>query len=229
MHGKRDMMLRGGTMNLEVVNPEIEEYLETLLPEREPWFLEMEKIAAEEDFPAVGPQVGLLLEILARSIHAVRVMDLGAGFGYSGLWLARALPADGYLLLSDFDEKKLKLAGKYFKQAGLHKIAEFRAGDALTLLEQEHQPYDLIFNDVDKEFYPQIIEPAYRLLRPGGLFVTDNTLWHGRVARKSQQPDDTATPFVREFNNRLKMHKGFLTVQVPLRDGISISIKNGPG
>jgi predicted O-methyltransferase YrrM len=210
--------------HIDIVNPEIDKYLDSLLPEREPWFLEMEELAKKQDFPAVGPQVGMLLEILARSINAGRIMELGSGFGYSGLWFARALPPDGYLLLSDFEEKNKHLAEENFKRAGKSSIMEFRVGDALKLLEQEKDPYDLIFNDIDKEFYPRVIEPVHRLLRKGGLFVTDNTLWYGKVTEKPD-PDDKATQFVHEFNIRLKTHKGFLTTQLPLRDGISISIK----
>jgi caffeoyl-CoA O-methyltransferase len=205
-----------------ILEPKIDNYLESLLPERERWFLEMEQAAKQRNFPAVGPQVGMLLEILARSINAKRIMELGSGYGYSGLWFARALPPDGYLLLSDFDEANREAAGKYFKMAGKTGIMEFRVIDALILLEQEKGPYDIIFNDVDKEFYPEVIEPARRLLRTGGLFITDNTLWYGKVA--GDNPDKT-TGFIREFNNRLKAHKGFLTVQIPLRDGVSVSIK----
>jgi predicted O-methyltransferase YrrM len=209
-------------MDIDIVHPAIDRYLDELLPEREPWFIEMEKMAEEEDFPAVGPQVGMLLEILARSINARRIMELGSGFGYSGLWFARALPTDGYLLLTDFEEKNQRLAEENFKKAGKSSIMEFRVGDALQLLKEEKGPYDIIFNDVDKEFYPQVIEPVYHLLRKGGLFITDNTLWYGRVTQP--HPDDT-TAFIQEFNRRLKAHKGFLTTQLPLRDGLSVSIK----
>jgi caffeoyl-CoA O-methyltransferase len=209
---------------IDIVNPKIDRYLDSLLPEREPWFLEMEKMAEEQDFPAVGPQVGMLLEILARSINAKRIMELGSGFGYSGLWFARALPPDGYLLLSDFKESNKHIAEENFKRAGKSSIMAFRVGDALTLLEQEKGPYDLIFNDVDKELYPQVIEPVHRLLRLGGLFVTDNTLWYGKVT-ENPDPNDKVTHFVQEFNNRLRVHKGFLTTLLPLRDGISVSIK----
>jgi caffeoyl-CoA O-methyltransferase len=209
-------------MPVDIVHPEIEKYLDSLLPAREPWFIEMEKMSEAEDFPAVGPQVGMLLEILARAINAKRIMELGSGFGYSGLWFARALPADGYLLLTDFEEKNQQLAEKYFKTAGKDYMMEFRVGDALELLKGEKGPYDLIFNDIDKEFYPQVIEPVYRLLRKGGLFITDNTLWYGKVTR---EPPDLTTGFIREFNLRLKSHKGFLTNWLPLRDGLSVSIK----
>jgi predicted O-methyltransferase YrrM len=209
-------------MDIDIIHPAIERYLDELLAEREPWFIKMEKMAEEEDFPAVGPQVGMLLEILARSINARRIMELGSGFGYSGLWFARALPPDGYLLLTDFEEKNQRLAEANFREAGKSGIMEFRVGDALQLLKEEKGPYDIIFNDVDKEFYPQVIEPVYRLLRKGGLFITDNTLWYGRVTQPN--PDETTT-LIQEFNRHLMGHKGFLTTQLPLRDGISVSIR----
>jgi predicted O-methyltransferase YrrM len=209
-------------MDIDIIHPAIERYLDELLPDREPWFIDMEKMAEEENFPAVGPQVGMLLEILARSINARRIMELGSGFGYSGLWFARALPSDGYLLLTDFEEKNQRLAEENFKKAGKPGIMEFRVGDALQLLKEEKGPYDIIFNDVDKEFYPQVIEPVYQLLRKGGLFITDNTLWYGKV---TQPHPDKTTALIQEFNRRLKVHKGFLTTHIPLRDGLSVSIK----
>ncbi len=209
-------------MDINIVHPAVEEYLDRLLPGREPWFVEMEDDAHDEDFPIIGPQVGRLLEVLARGIGARRVMELGSGFGYSGLWFARALPADGYLLLTDFEESNRRLAEENFQRAGKSGLMEFRVGDALTILKNVEGPFDIIFNDIDKELYPMVIEPVYRLLRPGGLFITDNTLWYGRVTNPHA---DEATASVQEFNRRLKEHKGFLTVQLPLRDGVSLSIK----
>ena len=224
-YGKKTCIIERIKMDIDIVNPKIETYLDSLLPQREPWFIEMEKIAKEKNFPAVGPQVGMLLEILARSINAKKIMELGSGFGYSGLWFARALPPDGYILLSDFEENNRSLAKTFFKKAGKDNMMEFKVGDALTLLKQETGPYDLIFNDIDKEFYPQVIEPVCSLLRKGGLFVTDNTLWYGKVANDDRHRLDKTTAFIREFNNRLKAHKGFLTSFLPLRDGVSVSIK----
>lgn len=213
------------TDKIDITNPAVEKYLDTLLPEREPWFLDMEKKAVDDGFPAIGPQVGQLLEVLARSVNAKRIMELGSGFGYSGLWFAKALPPDGYILLTDFDAQNKTLAEENFKGAGKSGLMEFRTGDALTLLEEAEGPFDIIFNDIDKEFYPRVIEPVYRLLRPGGLFITDNTLWGGKTTREHPHPDDTVTPFVKEFNNRLKAHEGFVTAQLPLRDGISVCVK----
>jgi predicted O-methyltransferase YrrM len=216
-------------MNLDIVNPKINEYLDRLLPRRDPWFMEMEAKAAVEDFPAIGPQVGVLLEMLARSIKATRIMELGSGFGYSGLWFARALPENGYVLLTDFEEDNRELAEKYFEQAGKRHLMEFKTGDALKLLSEEKGPYDIIFNDIDKEFYPKVIEPVYRLLRPGGLFITDNTLWEGKVIQEPPEEIDELTAAVKDFNQRLKSRGGFLTTWLPLRDGISVSMKMEDG
>jgi predicted O-methyltransferase YrrM len=212
-------------MKIDIVNPNVDKYLQDLLPAREPWFLEMEELAKAEDFPAIGPQVGRLLEVLARSIRAERIMELGSGFGYSGLWFARALPENGYILLSDFEAKNRELAETFFRMAGKQQLMQFRVGDALTLLEQEKGPYDIIFNDIDKELYPAVIEPVHRLLRSGGLFITDNTLWEGKVCTDNPEEIDETTAAVLEFNRRLKAHPGFVTTWLPLRDGVSVSVK----
>lgn len=217
-------------MDIQVLNPAIEQYMEKLLPPREPWFLEMEGLAERENFPAIGPQVGMLLELLARAIGAQRILELGSGFGYSGLWFARGLPENGYLLLTDFEEKNRELAMSFIRKAGVKAAVEFRTGDAREILTHLPGPFDIIFNDVDKEFYPEIIEPAHRLLRNGGLFITDNSLWHGRVAeeaREGMEAEDAATRSVKEFNRRLSLHRGFLCVQLPIRDGVALCIKTG--
>ena len=207
---------------MHIVHPEIETYLDSLLPPRQSIFYEMEEQAAEEDFPVVGPQVGTLLEILARSIYAKRILELGSGFGYSGLWFARALPPDGRVILTDFEEAKSVRAQENFKKAGYEYLMEFRVGDALEIMEELDGPFDIVFNDLDKEFYSRIIEPVHGLVRSGGLFITDNTLWYGKVA---QEEADETTQAIREFNLKLRKHRGFHTIQLPLRDGLSISIK----
>ncbi len=207
---------------MDIVSPEIEGYLEGLLPPRDPLFLEMERLAAERKFPAVGPQVGMFLELLARSIGAKRVLELGSGYGYSAIWFARGMAPDCELVLSDFDGKKRAMALRYLERAGFQGKLTFEVGDAQELMRRIKGPFDIVFNDIDKEFYPLVIEPAFRLLREGGLFVTDNSLWYGKVVLP--EPDE-ATRSVMEFNRLLKEHPGFLTVQLPLRDGLSVAVK----
>jgi predicted O-methyltransferase YrrM len=216
-------------MTLNIVDKHIESYLDTLLPQRAEWFLEMEALAREESFPAIGPHIGQLLEILARSTQAERILELGSGYGYSGLWFARALPEDGFILLSDFEEKNKSIAEKYFRMAGKQHLMTFKVGDANdllnTLLNENHPPFDIIFNDIDKELYPQTIEPVYRLLRDGGLFITDNTLWEGKVIESDPAKLDEPTAAVKAFNEGIKAHPGFIASWLPIRDGVCIARK----
>jgi len=207
---------------INIIHPEIEKYLDTLLPARPPIFHEMEERYQGETFPAIGPQVGMLLHLFARAIKAKNILELGSGFGYSGLWLAQALPADGKIILTDLRPDYKRDAENYFKKIGLEKLLDFRLGPALEILKNESGPFDLIFNDVDKEDYPEIIELAYPRLRQSGLLITDNTLWYGHVM--TEDPDRT-TSGVLKHNRILAEHPGFLTVQIPLRDGLSISFK----
>jgi predicted O-methyltransferase YrrM len=212
-------------MTINIVNPNIESYLDSLLLPREKWFIEMEALAMQESFPAIGPHVGQLLEILARSIQAKRIMELGSGYGYSGLWFARALPEDGFLLLSDFEEKNRVQAEAFFKMAGQQHLMTFKVGDAIGLLNEEKEPFDIIFNDIDKELYPQTIEPVFQLLRSGGLFITDNALWEGKVIKNNPKDINEPTAAVKEFNERMKAHPGFITSWLPIRDGVCLAQK----
>lgn len=207
---------------MEIVNQIIAQYLDGLLPGRPSVFLEMEERAQREGFPAVGPQVGMLLELLARVIGAQRVIDLGSGYGYSGLWLARGMDPGGKIILADRSVENMKTARQNFARLGLEGMLDFRLGNAVAIFTQEAGPFDLVFNDVDKEDYPAIIDLAYPRLRKGGVLVTDNTLWSGQVA--AADPDEM-TRHIMEFNRKLAEHEGFLTVQVPMRDGVAVSLK----
>ena len=185
-------------------------------------FKEIEKKAESQNFPIIGPIVGNFIAFITKTLKAKRIIELGSGYGYSGLWFAGALPADGHLILTDFSEEYKVMAIEYFRRAGMDHLIEFRVGESLEILKQEQGPFDVIFNDIDKEDYPKVINLSYERLRKGGLLITDNTLWYGRVI--SRNPDET-TKSIQEFNQNLKKHRGFNTVQLPIRDGISVSIK----
>jgi len=207
---------------MEIVSAAIEDYLEQHLHARPKVVREMEGLAEREDFPVVGPQVGMLLELLARAIQAKSIIDLGSGWGYSGLWLARGLGPGGKIILTDHSEENMKMAKASFTRMGLRKSMLFKLGNAVEVFREETGPFDIVFNDVDKKDYPEVIDMAFDRLRKGGLLIADNTLWYGAVT----EPDpDENTRSILEFNRRLSEHEGFHTVQIPLRDGISISLK----
>ncbi len=203
--------------------PRIDEYIEELLPERHPLVIEMEKRARRENFPIIGPQVGAFLELFALAIGAKRIMELGSGFGYSAYWFARQLRSDGVVILTDFDEDNRKKALDYLRKMNLSNRIDYRVGNSLDLFAEEPGPLDIVFNDIDKEDYPKVIDLAFVRLRKGGLLITDNALWHGHVT--ADNPPDKATEGVVEFNRLLAEHSGFHSIIIPLRDGVSIALK----
>ncbi len=208
----------------DIVDPRIEEYLRGLYDDGDAVRLEMERVAAERSFPIVGPLVGRRLEQLARSIKAKRVLELGSGFGYSALFFARAVGAKGEVHCTELDEANVRLGQEFLRRAGLGERVTWHVGDARTAIKRIPGTWDLVFNDIDKDGYPEVLEPAYSRLHTGGLFVTDNVLWDGRVL-EGHDDGEAATAGVKEFTRLLFAHKGFLTTIDPTRDGVAVALK----
>jgi predicted O-methyltransferase YrrM len=206
----------------EIVNPALEDYLHRSLPPRHPVLEEMERIARERGFPIVGPAVGELLELLARSVGAHRVFEMGSGFGYSTLWFARAVGAEGTVVHTEGDAANSDLARDLLEQAGLAARVRFLVGDARELLAAEQGPFDVIFCDIDKHQYPGVPDLALPRLRRGGLLVVDNMLWKGQVV---DADDDANTQGVLELTRLLRGREDLQTTILPLRDGVSVSLK----
>ncbi len=202
---------------------EIAGYLEGLLPERDSLLTRLEAEAREENIPIVGPRVGGILQMLASLVGARRILELGTAVGYSAVWLARGMGKGGKLTSVEAGETMAERARRNIVEAKLSDVIEVRVGQALSLLPEMDGAFDLIFNDIDKESYPQVIPWAKKLLRPGGLLVTDNVLWGGRVADPSEQ--DTWTEAIRTYNRTLAEDEDMETVILPVRDGVSISVK----
>ncbi len=178
--------------------------------------------------PLVDAEVGALLRVLATAIGAQRILEIGTAIGYSGIWLGGALPPDGMLITLELDEGRAKEARENFARAGLSDRASVIVGDAQLKIAKVSGPFDLIFQDGDKRLYSPLLDRLVGLLRPRGLLVTDNVLWNGEVVsgftdHPTQDPDDTRA--IAEYNERLAAHPQLSTAIVPLRDGVSISVK----
>lgn len=206
-----------------IVEPMVERYIASLDECPDPVLAEMEEMGARRGFPIVGPQVGRLLGMLARLAGARRVLEMGSGFGYSAYWLARALPADGRIICTDLSSENRDLALGFLERGGLMDRVEFHVGDALRIARAQRGPFDLIFNDIEKQAYPDSIHVALPLLRTGGLFITDNTLWKGKVAESKSL--DATTAAVVEFNRMVSSHPSLETVLLPVRDGVAVCRK----
>jgi predicted O-methyltransferase YrrM len=206
---------------VEIVNPKIDEYLTRTLAVEDPLLREMAEFGYARDFPIVGPQVGRLLYVLARSIGAHRVLELGSGFGYSAMWFAHAVGPGGQVVMTEGAQENSDRAREYFARAGLADRVEFNVGEALAIARRTPGPFDIVFCDVNKEQYPEALGVARDKLRVGGYFICDNMLRAGRVLTD----DDAGTRGVLQLTRELMAAHDFATVIVPVRDGVSLSLR----
>ncbi|MCI0356462.1 MAG: O-methyltransferase [Acidobacteria bacterium] len=221
----RNYWMMGG-----ITHEAVEDYLYSLLPERDEVLSEMEAVAARRRVPIVGPAVGRLFYQLARISGAKTVFEMGSAIGYSTIWWARGLGEGGRVVYTDGDPQNAEEARGYFERAGVANRITIRIGDALELLsEQKPESQDIVFNDVDKVDYPRVFRLVLPRVKKGGLFVTDNVLWSGRVASAltGQPPPEKGaeTKAIIEFNRLLYGSAEFFTTILPIRDGVSVSLK----
>ena len=201
----------------------VDDYLYSMLPKRDDVLVEMEEYATQHNVPIVGPAVARVLQQLALMINARSVFELGSAIGYSTIWWAQAVGENGRVIYTDGDSKNAERARGYFARAGVSGRITLHTGDALEVLSEQKQEFDVIFNDVDKDDYPRVLRLVAPRLRKGGLFITDNVLWSGRVAEKS--PTDPRTKAIVEFNRKLHDSKEFYTTILPIRDGLAVALK----
>lgn len=210
-------------MEREIVHPDLARWLDAVAPAPDPVQGEMEAYAARERFPIVGPQVGRLLFVLARAAGARRVFEMGSGYGYSTLWFARAVGPGGEVVHTDGSPGRSALAREFLGRAGLLERVRFEVGEAREILAREAGPFDAVFCDIDKEGYPGVPALVVPRLRPGGLLIFDNVLWHGRVADEPGEDDETQA--VQSLVRTLYAEPRLATALLPLRDGVSVSVR----
>lgn len=157
----------------------------------------------------VSPLQGRLLMMLAQSMGAKRILEVGTLGGYSTIWMARALPADGRLVTLEYEKLHAEVATKNIAMAGLAGKVQVRQGagaDSMAaLVKEKAAPFDLVFIDADKPGYPAYLEWALKLTRPGSLIVADNMVRQGKVA--DAQSRDAAVQGARKFNALISKNK----------------------
>lgn len=213
---------------MDIVDPRIEEYMGTLLARYdEPVLLEMETEGAERGFPIVGRLVGVALELLARSIGARRVFELGSGFGYSAYWFARAVGPDGEVHGTDGDPKNEPKAIEYLSRAGLGERIRWHVGDAVTSLNGTKGEFDVVYCDIDKLGYPAAWLAARERIRVGGLYLCDNVLWSGAVAdpEGDHGRNRETTEAILEHNGLIATDDRYVSAIVPTRDGVFVALR----
>ncbi len=207
----------------ELIAPQLSEYLQTLVPARPAEMQAMEAQARDTRFPIVGPVAGHLCYHLARMIGARRIFEMGSGFGYSTAWFARAVKENGggTVFHVVWDDALSRRAQAHLSALGFEGIVEYRVGEAVAELRRTEGVFDVIFNDIDKEGYPASLPVIAEKLRPGGLLIVDNMLWHGRIFDARDRSPQTAG--VRELTRLIATDPRWISSIIPVRDGLLVA------
>ena len=198
-------------------------YLAALRKDPHPHLAVIDREGRAEGLPLVYPDTGALLHTLARACGARRILEIGTAIGYSTLWMATALPADGALITMEYDAGRAARARDHFAAAGYADRISVIVGDATRFLHKVGGPFDLIFQDSDKKLYEPMLDRLIALLRPGGLLVADNILWNGEVipgyvANRKYSEEDTSA--IVSFSKRLAGDPRLYTSFLQVGDGV---------
>lgn len=209
----------------------VQEFLTGLVPPRPDEMQAMEKYAGEQDFPIIGAAAGYMCYQIARLIGARTVFEMGSGYGYSTAWFARAVKETAALRGSTegrvhhvvWDENLSNMAREHLRRLGLASFVQYHVAEAVETLRGMPGGFDLIFNDINKEDYPDSIPVIKEKLRPGGVLLVDNIFWNGRVFDEHDR--STSTQGVREFTRRISQDRDWIISVLPVRDGVMLAYK----
>ena len=205
------------------VSDELQQYLDGLVPKRDPLLARMEEEARRETIPIVEPHEGQVLYLLVKIAGAKRILELGTATGYSGIWLLRGSNG-GSLTTFEVDHKRAERARANFSAAGLGKQALVLEQDAVTGLEKLDQRFDACFIDLLNSFPSEdvtrrVVELCLERLDAGALLMADNALRQGEVVHpKGQQAKNVAF-----YNELVAKHPRLESVVIPIRDGLSVA------
>jgi len=205
-----------------IVNPDIEKYLHGLSPPPHLVLKDMEDYGKKQNFPIVGPLVGRLLYSLIGFGHIHTILECGSGFGYSAAWMALALPQNGKIFCIEYKSENIEKAKIYLDKLSVAHKVTFLQGDSLEIVPTLSQSFDMVFSDIEKHQYTTILPFLISCLRVGGILLTDNVLWKGQVVE--EVTDDKAKHII-AFNKTLFSEKSLWSTIIPLRDGLSLSVK----
>jgi len=208
---------------MNLLSRRVAAYMDELVPPRAARLAELEVEARRTGFPIIGPATGHLCYLLTRLSNARQVFELGSGFGYSTAWFARAVKENGGGIVHHvvWDDRLSREARENLVALGLADVVQFHVGEAVATLQQAAGPFDVIFNDIDKQDYPKALDVITTKLRPGGLLLVDNMLWSGRIfERRDTSP---ATRGVRELTRRVQADPRWIGSVIPVRDGLLVA------
>jgi caffeoyl-CoA O-methyltransferase len=211
---------------MRLLAPRVAAYLDGLVPLRAARLAELEAEARRTDFPIIGPATGHLCYLLTRLTGARQVFELGSGFGYSTAWFARAVKENGGGTVHHvvWDDDLSRAARENLSALGLADVVRFHVGEAVATLASATGPFDIVFNDIDKQDYPKALDIIATKLKAGGLLLADNMLWSGRILDGRDRTK--ATRGIREFTRRVQADPRWISSVIPIRDGLLVAYRS---
>ncbi len=208
-----------------MVDERLQRYIEELFAVEDSVLARVRARHAEADLPPIhiSPDEGKLLHVLLRAAGARTVLEIGSLAGYSGIWLARALPPEGRLTTIEKDSRHAALARQAYAEAGVAEQVQLIEGDAREVLRTLAPGFDAVFVDADKEPMAEYFRESVRLLRVGGLLLSDNAFFHGAVVDRSDR--SAQAEGVRAFNRLAATDARVVSAVIPIRDGVVVGVK----
>lgn len=216
-------------MEDRIIYPEIIEYLRSTIGRETGFIKELEEYASLNHIPIIQPESAALLKILVKLHKPQKILEAGTAIGYSACILYEAMNKAGIIDTIEIDEEMADLAMKNINSMGFDKCIRVLVGDALEVMECLNSPYDMIFLDAAKGQYNEYLTQALRLLKSGGLLISDNVLYKGLVAQIERVPHKHRTIAVnlREYLQQICSDDRLETTLIPIGDGMAISLKKG--
>lgn len=168
-----------------------------------------------------GRLQGRMLSMLSHMIQPKRILEVGTYTGYSAICMAEGLAQDGKLITLDINEELEVMARDYFEKAGLTKKIDYRIGNAMELIPEIDETFDLVFIDADKKNYTNYFNLVFEKVRPGGFIIGDNVLWSGKVVQ-TENKTDKDTQAILDFNRFVHEDDRVENVLFPVRDGLMV-------
>jgi caffeoyl-CoA O-methyltransferase len=202
------------------------DYLESLAGAPDAVTLDLENDGRGDDIPIVDRETGRLLAVLVSAKQPHEILEIGTAYGYSTLWMAKALGPGARVVTIDPDRTRTARAESYFARGGVRDRIEIRNAPALEVLPTlPASGFDMVFIDALKEEYGEYLRRSIPLLRHGGLVVVDNLLWAHRASLPKKDGDDASLVAIRRFNEELFRHPQLLATILPVGDGVGVAVK----
>ncbi|MFB6094520.1 MAG: O-methyltransferase [Halanaeroarchaeum sp.] len=215
----------------DVLDATVESVLALGSPDPGQPIADMEAYADDHDFPIVGADVGRFFRTIATMVDAERIFEFGSGFGYSAVWFAAALPADGEIVLTDYDATNRERARAFLDRADYGDRARIEGGDALETVRETSGDFDVVLIDHEKHRYTEAFDAIADRLSRGGVVLADNVLAGPtdpaavEAALEGESPRDEATAGVAAYLETVRDHPAFETAIVPLGEGVAVSVR----